>query len=298
MEKTELIKKWLDHDLNPQELESFKSIEDYDELMYISESLKKFKAEHNVNQQQILNNIISKKKKNSLNIFSVLTKIAALFVITLGAYYFLFNKDNITKVETGYANKITTSLPDASTVKLNAVSSINYNKNSWDKKREVILKGEAFFKVAKGSTFKVITEQGNVTVLGTEFNIKTRDSIFQVVCYEGLVSVEYKNKIVKLSPGDSFKFGRFIEKETGNISPSWINNESEFVSEPFLEVIKEFERQYKVNFTINNINTQQLFTGKFNHKDLNLALNSITLPLNLSYTIRGDEIILKRENPQ
>ncbi|WP_299679283.1 FecR family protein [uncultured Tenacibaculum sp.] len=297
MEKTELIKKWLDHDLDPQELEEFKSLEDADELIQISESLKKFKVDQNVNQQQILNNIISEKKNTNSNIFSLLTKIAAIFVIALGSYYFLFN-NNVTKIETSYADKITTFLPDNSTVELNAVSSINFVKDSWNKKRELTLKGEAFFKVAKGSTFKVVTDQGNVTVLGTEFNVKARNNTFQVVCYEGLVRVDFNGKTEKLSPGDSFKFGKLIEKDTENISPSWINNESEFESEPFIEVIKEFERQYKVNFTINNINTQQLFTGKFNHKDLNLALNSITLPLNLSYIIRGDEIILKRENPQ
>ncbi|WP_299837045.1 FecR family protein [uncultured Tenacibaculum sp.] len=298
MEKTDLIKKWLDYDLNPQELEEFKTHEDYDKLMKISEGLKKFKAK-DVNQKEIYNSIVSKNKetKTTSNLFSIITKIAAIFVIALGSYFFLFNNETKT-ITSGFADRISTQLPDQSIVELNAVSSINFQKNNWNKKRELSLKGEAYFKVAKGSKFTVKTSLGNVSVLGTEFNVKVRDENFKVICYEGRVQVKHKNETVELTPGDIFKNGILLKENTKNLNPSWLNNESEFTSEPLSEVLKEFERQYNVNFTTNNINTRQLFTGKFNHKDLDLALNSITLPLNLNYTIRGNEIILKSEDPQ
>ncbi len=298
MEKTELIRKWLDYNLTPQEFEEFKLLDDYDELIKISEGLKMFKADYKANEAKILDDIVTSKKKTNKNqIFSVLTKIAAVFVLAFGSYYFLFNSSNNTKISTGYADKLSTTLPDNSIVELNAVSTIDFNKKSWSENRELNLNGEAYFKVAKGATFTVKTPKGAVKVLGTEFNVKVRDDIFNVVCYEGLVSVNFGDKEIKLSSGDSFKSGTLHKKSTHSSTPSWINNESEFTSEPFIEVIKEFERQYNVSFTLNNINTQQLFTGKFNHKDMNLALNSITLPLNLSYTIQRDEIILKSENP-
>ncbi|SNR15723.1 FecR family protein [Tenacibaculum jejuense] len=298
MEKTDLIKKWLDHSLTPEEFENFKALEDYDELIRISNSLKQFKSTEDIDQNKVLQSVItSDKKTKKFNFINVFTKIAAIFVVAFGTYYFLFNENNTT-ISTGYADKTTTTLPDASVVELNAVSSIDFNRKSWKNNREVKLKGEAFFKVAKGSTFKVITDQGIISVLGTEFNVKVRNNTFQVICYEGSVSVDFNGTSAKLSPGDSFKSGLLNKQNTKQTLPSWMKNESEFSSEPFIEVIKEFERQYNVNFKINNINTQQLFTGKFNHKDLNLALNSITLPLDLSYSIRGDEIILKSENPQ
>ena len=68
-------------------------------------------------------------------------------------------------------------------------TTLKYASNKWDKKRRVRLEGEAFFKVAKGSTFTVDTKTGSVKVLGTQFNVKNRIGFFEVVCYEGLVGV-------------------------------------------------------------------------------------------------------------
>jgi Fe2+-dicitrate sensor, membrane component len=65
-------------------------------------------------------------------------------------------------------------------VNLNSSSQLSYSKNKWDSKREVTLNGEAFFKVSKGSTFDVITLNGKVSVLGTQFNVKQRENYFEV----------------------------------------------------------------------------------------------------------------------
>ena len=45
MNKERLIQKWLDHDLNPQELEVFKKLEDYDELVALDSHLKELKTD-------------------------------------------------------------------------------------------------------------------------------------------------------------------------------------------------------------------------------------------------------------
>ena len=71
-------------------------------------------------------------------------------------------------------------------MKLNELSQLEYNASKWDENRSLELKGEAFFDVEKGKRFDVTTEFGNVSVLGTEFNVLSRDSIFKVSCYEGL----------------------------------------------------------------------------------------------------------------
>ena len=44
MTREDLIKKWLDHDLNPQELDAFKALEDHAELTRLDRNLKAFKA--------------------------------------------------------------------------------------------------------------------------------------------------------------------------------------------------------------------------------------------------------------
>ena len=44
MKREDLIKKWLDNELNTQELEAFKMLEDYEALVKLSNSTKRFKA--------------------------------------------------------------------------------------------------------------------------------------------------------------------------------------------------------------------------------------------------------------
>ena len=45
-----------------------------------------------------------------------------------------------------------------------------------------------------------------------------------------------------------------------------------------------------------NLDSTQLFTGTFKHDNLELALKSVTLPLNLKYQLKNDAtIVLSRE---
>ncbi len=295
MERKELIKKWLDNELNTQELEAFKKLGDYEELITLSNNLTRFKApEYNVQEElnTALQNINASKKVSKTDWLRPVLRIAAILAISFSVYYYTTTLD--TNIGTLAAQKTTIELPDASNVSLNAMSNLVYNKSRWDKNRDVTLKGEAFFKVAKGSTFNVKTKHGIVTVLGTEFNVKQRDNYFEVICYEGSVKVTHNSDIVILKPGNSFLKidGKLIakEKET-SLNPSWINNESYFKSMPFEYVIREFERQYNVSINPQNIDLKQLFTGSFSHDNLEVAIKGITLPLDVTYNFKNKTTI-------
>ena len=297
MNREDLIKKWLDNNLNTDELEAFKKLEDYESLVKLSDSVKHFKApEYNTSEalQDVLHAI--KTPKKSVRWVPILSRIAAIFVVCFGVYYYTTTLD--TTIKTLASQKQTIELPDASTVALNATTTVSFNKKQWNTNRQVQLNGEAYFKVAKGSKFEVITDAGTVTVLGTQFNIKQRHNYFEVVCYEGLVGVTYNNNETKLQPGNRLLLidGKLIATEKENqIEPSWINNNSVFKSLPYREVIAEFERQYDRTINLQSINDSQLFTGSFTHNNIDVALKSITLPLHLSYTKTDDTITLKRE---
>lgn len=297
MNREDLIKKWLDNNLNTDELEAFKKLEDYESLVKLSDSVKHFKApEYNTSEalQDVLRTI--KTPKKSVRWIPILSRIAAIFVVCFGVYYYTTTLD--TTFKTLASQKQTIELPDASTVALNATTTVSFNKKQWKTNRQVQLNGEAYFKVAKGSKFEVITDAGTVTVLGTQFNIKQRHNYFEVVCYEGLVGVAYNNNETKLQPGNRLLLidGKLIATEKENqIEPSWINNNSVFKSLPYREVIAEFERQYDMTINLQSINDSQLYTGSFTHNNIDVALKSITLPLHLSYTKTDDTITLKRE---
>lgn len=298
MKREELIQKWLDHALTPQELEAFKQLEDYEELTKMNAALQSFKApEANVESAY---EVVKSKRENiskPTSWLKPLLRIAAILVIGFGAYMYA-TLPNLTTVETVVANKTLFELPDASAVTLNAVSSLSYDKDAWKEQREVNLKGEAYFKVDKGATFNVVTEDGIVTVLGTQFNVKQRNDLFEVFCYEGSVSVTHNNEKVVLTPGQRYLIlnGKQIRNEKEMLKePTWIHNESSFKSLPLREVIQEFERQYDVTVDTKNVDLSQVFTGSFTHTDIDMALKSITLPSQLKYQKKQKSIILKRD---
>ncbi len=295
MKREELIKKWLDDELNPMELKAFNALKDHDDLVTLSDSVKRFTApEYNSENelQSVLHKIDYSNKSNN-NWVKPLIGIAAILTIFFGVRY--YNSTLDTEINTLASEKTNIELPDASDATLNALTSLKFNNNRWTNKREVRLEGEAFFKVAKGSKFDVITEDGVVSVLGTQFNVKQRDNIFEVVCYEGLVGVAHGDSYVKLKPGDSYVIldGKLIAKEKETLTaPIWLENISHFESMPFKEVVAEFERQYNVTVASGSIDTTLLFTGNFKHDDMDLALKSITLPLNLKYSLKNDSTIV------
>lgn len=298
MNKETLISKWLNNDLNDQELEAFKRLEDYDDLVKLNNSMQAFKAKDYDTSRELESVLktIKTSKKQSIHWVKPFMRAAAILTICFSLYYYTTTID--TTITTEFAQKTTIELPDASSVSLNAKSHLAFNKNSWKNEREVTLEGEAFFKVAKGSSFHVLTKSGIVTVYGTQFNVKQRDNYFEVICYEGIVGVSYNSQEIKLKPGDSFLIidGKQIAKEKEKrTTPSWLNNESMFKSLPYKEVIAEFERQYQVDITLVNIDTNQLFTGSFAHNNLEVALKAITLPLHVTYSKTNRTIILKRE---
>jgi len=297
MDKEKYIKKWLDGTLTESEKSEFESSEDYKIINKISESLSAFKAPHYEVPEELEkfhNKYPRQKKKVRTMWLAPMLKIAAVLVlVAAGFFYFYLNVD--TKISTLAGEKSSVTLPDSSQVDLNALTSLSFKKRMWSVHRGVVLDGEAYFKVAKGSRFDVETTSGTVSVLGTQFNVKNRQGFFEVVCFEGSVAVSSGAENEKLTPGQSFRIINGVVDKADNItgrSPDWINNISSFQSVPFSQVIQEFEIQYGVKITSRGINLDQLFTGKFSHNDMSLALRSIAIPLNIEYELTGENQII------
>jgi transmembrane sensor len=198
------------------------------------------------------------------------------------------------EAKTLLAEKTTISLPDLSQVTLNADSKITYNEDSWPTNRSLNLKGEAYFKVAKGKTFDVITNSGIVTVVGTEFNVKARHDYFEVMCYEGIVKVTSDTITRQLLAGDTYRIlnKKFSEDKTRDLAPQWTNNRSRFKAIPFAEVVEELQRQYNIKIAFKHTDTTRLFSGGFVHNNLENALLSITKPMNLTFEISSPNQVL------
>ena len=295
------LAKWLSGELSEQELQEFEASEAYASFQKLKEAssglqapdfdvdqaLLRFKEEHMAKAPKVI----------SLNPFRKFLRVAAVIAILLTGSYFYINSLN-EKVTTGFAERSEVILPDNSELFLNADSRISYSEKNWDNQRNIKLDGEAFFKVAKGKKFTVSTEQGTVTVLGTQFNVENRKGIFEVTCYEGLVSVTHNGKEVKLPAGNSYVVinGKQVTGTPEGTQPSWMNNESSFESIPLKYVFAELERQFDVQVNTENINTDLLFTGSFNNTDLNMALKSISTPSQTRYKVEGDNVLFYAGN--
>lgn len=297
MGKEDYVNKWLQGTLTEEEKTTFERTEEFKSLEKLSKSLKSFKApEYDISleYERLRSARPLKGKVVAMNWLSPLLKIAAVFAVMAGSYFF-FLYDASTVVETLAAEKTELTLPDKSFVALSAFSRLSFHERKWKKQRRVELEGEAFFKVAKGSRFDVLTSSGTISVLGTEFNVRNRKDYFEVICYEGSVEVQSAHEVVKLLPKQMFRMiSGVVDKDniaTDN-APAWRVGESSFKSVPFLYVMQEFERQYNVSVTTRNVDTDQLFTGTFTHSDMSLALKSITIPLNLTYQIAEDKKIV------
>ena len=296
------LAKWLTNDLSEEELAEFKRSEayaSYEKIVGTANSLEgpsfdMERALHDIQKSRTAQG----PKVIRLHPAKYIMRIAAAVTVLFAASYFYIASLNET-VSTAYAEHTEVMLPDASEVLLNAGSKLSYSEKNWDQERKLSLEGEAFFKVAKGEKFTVITEDGSVSVLGTQFNVESRKGFFEVTCYEGLVSVSYQGTERKLPAGTSFMVlnGAIMPSEAPVTSaPSWVNNESAFKSMPLSYVFDEFQRQFNIQVETNNIDLQQLFTGTFSNTNINLALQSISAPSQIKYTLEKNKVLFYAEN--
>ena len=299
MEDKNDILKWLNRETSDEDLVRLKETDDFKTLEKIAHysaqiETPKIDVKEALEALKIKTQNSSKKGKFIQFNFKQLYKYAAAIVVLFATSYFLlFN--NTASFKTEFAQTKTFSLPDNSEVVLNANSKIIYSKKDWGKSRNLTLEGEAYFKVQKGKKFTVNTEIGQVTVLGTQFNVKERANYFEVKTFEGLVSVTYKGKEIKLPIGSVFKVVNGVIDATNTFDvneKSWLQKESNFKSIALRFVLAEIENQFDYTIETKDVDLDILYSGGFTHTDINIALQSITIPLQLSYKIDGKKITI------
>ncbi len=143
------------------------------------------------------------------------------------------------------------------------------------------------------------SKNGNVSVLGTQFNVDTnsKTSVFEVNCFEGVVRVDKGETSEIIRKGESVRFvNDKLEKWQFNESaPLWISKESSFYNSPVKQVVKALENQYNVKIQSGKINDSLRFTGVFMHDNLEKALKIVFESLEVDYEFL-DEKIIKLKN--
>jgi len=190
--------------------------------------------------------------------------------------------------------QLTFRLPDNSEVKLNAQSTFKFQPYWWFAKRKIEFLGEGFFEVTPGKKFEVFSANGSTEVLGTSFNIFSRNQSYQVTCFTGKVKVvSPSSQEAILTPDYQAVIG-----ENGVISvvklsepesvTSWKDSMFNFTSVPLQLVIQEIERQYNISVILNT-NFEFVYTGYFSKdKPVEEVLNLICKPFGLTFVKKSD----------
>ncbi|MBN2215358.1 MAG: FecR domain-containing protein [Bacteroidales bacterium] len=213
---------------------------------------------------------------------------AAVFALLIGISAFMQIYTKKIRVPAGQHSSII--LPDNSHVRINARSIISYKPLMWRFSRNVKLEGEAYFEVQKGKKFTVTSANGKTTVLGTSFNIYSRNSNYQVTCISGNVKVmtRISKKEVILDAGQKAALSAkgILEVQTDintGQALSWTENRFSFTSVPVKQVFEEIARQYDIIISV-PATIDKTYTGAFNKSaSADEVLNLVCRPLNLTY---------------
>jgi len=295
MKKEQLLHRYLNGTASPEEIKTLEADAEFMSYVKIASATQGFETplfDTELSYHLLDSKLDRSARERSLRPRYLFMKIAAALVIFVAGY--LLVRDTNTTITTEIAEKENFLLPDESQVTLNAQSEISFNENKWEEARTLTLEGEAFFRVKKGKKFSVETPQGIVEVVGTQFNVFTRGNRFDIKCYEGLVSVTYKDTTLQVPAGTRVEITDIKNIHTSSIaaiSPNWILNESTFENVSLSLVLEELKRQYPIKLTSQNM-VNKKFTGSFTHNDLNVALRSICDPLQVDFTIEGEEVTL------
>lgn len=211
-------------------------------------------------------------------------------------------------VEAPLGSKTKLTLPDGSTVWLNAGSKMVYSQGFGVSDRKLDFQGEGYFEVEKNDEmpFLVQTHDVNVTVVGTKFNFRNypEDEEAVVELLEGKVALEnqLKEEAVRyLSPNEKM----VLHKATGKMDITlakvkeatlWTENILLFDEDLLPDIVWKLERSYRVQIEIENEDLKQArFYGQFNQLEQNIydVLDMLSETGKLKYHEEGKVIYLK-----
>lgn len=193
---------------------------------------------------------------------ALLSGIAASIMIVVGMWWYYQSKIVIT---TAYGQQLTVELPDRSKVKLNANSSLQYYRAwNWHQTREVWLTGEALFivrhlnknirEVTPKQRFTAYTDNLQIQVLGTTFNVKNRRGKTQVSLIEGKIRLTSVNQHINQSeilyPGQTVNYDQqrlinVVDNHQLTSEPlGWVNRQILSKGITVGEIINDYEDTY------------------------------------------------------
>lgn len=212
------------------------------------------------------------------------------------------------RLKVPFGKRFELKLADGSSILLNAGSELRYPRSfaSLDS-RNVFLEGEAYFEVEENQNqpFIVHTEQMNVRVFGTKFNVSSyqNEDNPTAVLTEGSIAVYNPSNTfdeqdyLLIKPGQQVtaqKDGFVVREVHTEKHIAWSKDKLYFVNDRFGDIIKELERHFDIRIINKSPELDDMrYTGTFTTETLIQVLDTFKSATYFEYQVETDKIIIK-----
>lgn len=207
------------------------------------------------------------------------------------------------------------ALPDGTVIWLNAASTLRFPSNFASlPERRVYLQGEAYFEVTNMKTvlgmkkraqripFIVHTNDQEVKVMGTEFNINSYDydKSVKTTLVSGLLQVSSPTDSLIIKPGmRTYTTGNKLNADKADVALdiAWKNGDFAFASENLGRVMIKIARWYNVEviYTDRNIKNKPFSGNISKYKTISEVLKLIQITGEIKYKIEGKKVTISHQ---
>ena len=200
------------------------------------------------------------------------------------------------------ANFFKITLSDGTAVWVNAASELRFPEQFGNRERRVYLKGEAYFEVAKDAEkpFFVETEEVNIRVLGTHFNVSAYGQHVKTSLAEGSVEVMNDTRSVVIAPGQSAEWNNGdLKVRTTNLQRdlAWKNNVFYFRNDHIINIANQLKRWYNIEVSLSkDVPLNNTYSGEIG-RDVNLSevLTMLAFVSDLKFTLNTNKLLITKE---
>lgn len=238
------------------------------------------------------------------------------------------------EIKTGKGERVTVTLPDGSTVKLNACSYLSYPANFGNEARHLQFTGEGYFDVRTNPDmpFVVQTSGLNIKAFSTTFNIKAYEDedVVETTLVKGMVAIEneHHQKMITLEPNQVITISKkliatgsnleqlvtkkpdvaeptpkkpeqkavLMDKIEPAVYTSWKDDRWVIQSESLESLAKKMERKYDVIFSFKDEESKRyIFSGTLKDYPLEQILTVIKLNAPIQYTVKEKYVTISED---
>ena len=232
-------------------------------------------------------------------------RVAATFLVLVvaGAVFYSIYQNGEEVYFTDYGERMEVVLSDGSLVTMNANSTLRYLRRN---PRNVTMTGEIYFEIQKkpqtGEPFIVHTPDLDIHVLGTEFNVNSRQKKTEVLLDEGSIELDIKERErMRMVPGDLVSYSLIEDKileqksaEKPEVITSWKEGVLLLDSISLESTLSLLEDTYDVTAEIRNEElSHKILVGGVPNDNLEICVRALRTIYNLEIELTADSLIVR-----